>query len=278
MCVAIGERIAKAIARTSNYSRRQVEGLIEQGLVKVDGKVIRSPALNVTANVNTVELNGKMINLSKQATEVFKYYKTLRQLCTAHGTDPMRRKTVFDTLPMSMHGLMTVGRLDYNTEGLLLLTNDGDLKRTLELPRNQYMRTYSVRIKGRMDPSVVAELKVNGRDLFTMTELIFESPLLLQHFQEGLVADGGKTRYQPIAAEVIDESRNTSYSWVQVALTEGKNREVRKVFEHFNLHVTQLKRLSFGPFYLGDLQPGVYEKVEMPRELMSTSEKRTKGV
>jgi 23S rRNA pseudouridine2605 synthase len=244
MC-ATGERIAKAIARASQYSRRQAEGLIEQGLVKVDGRVIRSPALNVIANVNVVELSGKAIDLSKKKTEVFRYHKTLGQLCTAHGTDPQGRRTVFDGLPKSMHGLVTVGRLDYNTEGLLLLTNDGDLKRTLELPHNQWLRTYSVRIKGRMDPSVVEELS------------------------EGLVTDGGKTRYQPIEAEVVDESLSRSHSWVQVALTEGKNREVRRVFEHFGLHVTQLKRLSFGPFSLGDLEPGAYKKVEkLPRELV----------
>jgi 23S rRNA pseudouridine2605 synthase len=225
-----GERIAKVLARAGLASRRDAEEMVTQGRVTVNGRVINSPALDVTAN-DVVAVDGKPLP-PRERTRLFLYHKP-RGLMTTHA-DPEGRPTVFDNLPEGLPRLISVGRLDFNTEGLLLLTNDGGLARTLELPDTGWLRRYRVRAHGEVTQAQLDELK------------------------KGVEVDGVK--YGPIDATLErDQGANV---WLVFAIREGKNREVRNVMAHLGLEVNRLIRISYGPFQLGELAEGQVEEVK----------------
>ena len=228
------ERIAKVIARAGLASRREAEALISAGRVSVNGARINSPALNVTA-ADKIEVNGKPLP-GAERTRLFLYHKP-RGLVTT-SADPQGRPTIFGALPKDLPRLISVGRLDLSTEGLLLLTNDGGLARALELPATGWLRRYRVRAHG----------KVTQAQLDTL--------------RDGVTVDG--IRYGPIDATL--ESERTSNVWILFAMREGKNREVRNVLRHLGLHVARLIRVSFGPFQLGEIEEG--EVVEVPTRIL----------
>jgi 23S rRNA pseudouridine2605 synthase len=224
-----GERIAKVIARAGLASRREAEAWIAAGRVAVNGAVIASPALNVTAT-DRVTVDGEPLPM-RERTRLFLYHKP-RGLVTTHA-DPAGRPTIFDALPKGLPRLISVGRLDINTEGLLLLTNDGGLARVLELPATGWLRRYRVRAHGR-----VAQAD-------------------LDRLRSGITIDG--VRYGPIEAAL--ERAQGSNIWLIFAIREGKNREVKNVLGHLGLAVNRLIRVSFGPFQLGELAEGEIAEV-----------------
>lgn len=220
-----GERIAKRIARAGICSRRDAEALIAARRVKVNGKAITSAALNVT-DEDRITVDGKEVGAAAN-TRLFLYHKP-SGLVTTHK-DEKGRDTVFSKLPAALGRVVSVGRLDLNTEGLLLLTNDGGLARYLELPANAWKRKYRVRVYGRVEPKALENLK------------------------NGITIEGVK--YQSIEA-VIDETvegREGKNTWISITLQEGKNREIRRVMEALDLKVTRLIRTDYGPFSLGKL-------------------------
>ena len=219
-----GERIAKVIARAGVCSRREAEKLIAEGRVTVDGKVLTSPALNVTGR-ETIVVDGNPLP-AQEPTRLWRYYKEAGLVTTAR--DPEGRPTVFSRLPKDMPRVVSVGRLDVNTEGLLLLTNDGELARLLELPSTGWTRRYRARAHGRVTQAELDKLK------------------------EGVTVEG--VRYGAIEA-VLDKAQGSNV-WITLSLKEGKNREVKKVLGSLGLAVNRLIRLSYGPFQCGDLQPG----------------------
>jgi 23S rRNA pseudouridine2605 synthase len=226
---AAAERVAKRIARAGICSRRDAERWIEAGRVAVDGAVLTSPAVTVTG-ANVVTVDGVALPQAP-AARLFRYHKRAGLLTTTH--DPEGRPTIYDRLPADLPRLMPIGRLDLTSEGLLLLTNDGGLKRRLELPATGWLRRYRVRVHGKVDAAKLAGLA------------------------RGITVDGFD--YGPIEAQV--ERVQGSNVWLKVALREGKNREIRRIMEHFGWPVTRLIRLSFGPFQLGGLPPGRVEEV-----------------
>ncbi|MBR0790271.1 pseudouridine synthase [Bradyrhizobium manausense] len=224
-----GERIAKALARAGLASRRDAEEMVTQGRVTVNGRVINSPALDITKN-DVVLVDGKPLP-ERERTRLFLYHKP-RGLMTTHD-DPEGRPTVFDNLPEGLPRLISVGRLDFNTEGLLLLTNDGGLARTLELPDTGWLRRYRVRAHGDVTQAQLDQLK------------------------EGIEVEGVK--YGPIEATLErDQGANV---WLVFAIREGKNREVRNVCAHLGLEVNRLIRVSYGPFQLGEVPEGQVEEI-----------------
>jgi 23S rRNA pseudouridine2605 synthase len=225
-----GERIAKVIARAGLASRREAEAWIAAGRVSVNGTVISSPALNVGA-VDHIAVDGEPLR-SRERTRLFLYHKP-RGLVTTHS-EPQGRPTIFRALPKHLPRLISVGRLDLNTEGLLLLTNDGGLARVLELPATGWLRRYRVRALGRvMQPA-------------------------LDRLRNGVTIDG--VRYGSIEA-TLDREQGSNV-WLTFAIREGKNREVRKVLESLGLKVNRLIRISYGPFQLGELDDGAVEEVK----------------
>ena len=225
-----GERIAKVVSRAGLASRRDAEEWIVQGRVTVNGRVINSPALDVTAN-DVITVDGKPLP-PRERTRLFLFHKP-RGLMTTHA-DPEGRPTVFDNLPEGLPRLISIGRLDFNTEGLLLLTNDGGLARALELPDTGWLRRYRVRAHGEVTQAQLDELK------------------------NGIEVDGVK--YGPIDATLErDQGANV---WLVFAIREGKNREVRNVLAHLGLEVNRLIRVSYGPFQLGELAEGQVEEVK----------------
>ena len=218
------------VARAGLASRRDSEELITQGRVTVNGRVINSPALDVTAN-DVIAVDGKVLP-PRERTRLFMYHKP-RGLMTTHA-DPEGRPTVFDNLPEGLPRLISIGRLDFNTEGLLLLTNDGGLARALELPDTGWLRRYRVRAHGEVTQAQLDELK------------------------KGVEVDGVK--YGSIDATLErDQGANV---WLVFAIREGKNREVRNVMAHLGLEVNRLIRVSYGPFQLGELAEGAVEEVK----------------
>ena len=215
-----GERIAKAIARAGLCSRREAEAWIAAGRVALNGEVIASPARNVT-RADRISVDGQPLP-SRERTRLFLYHKP-RGLLTSHA-DPGGRPTIFSALPKGLPRLISVGRLDINTEGLLLLTNDGSLARVLELPATGWLRRYRVRAHGRVTPEQLARLTA------------------------GITIDG--IRYGPIEA-TLDRAQGSNV-WLAFAIREGKNREVKNVLGHLGLKVNRLIRVSFGPFQLGE--------------------------
>jgi 23S rRNA pseudouridine2605 synthase len=225
-----GERIAKVIARAGLASRREAEAWIAAGRVAVNGKLVASPALNVGAR-DRIEVDGQPLPM-RERTRLFLYHKQ-RGLLTTHA-DPGGRPTIFSVLPKELPRLISVGRLDLNTEGLLLLTNDGGLARALELPATGWLRRYRVRAHGS-----VAQAQLDA-------------------LRRGITIDG--VRYGEIEA-TVDRSQGSNV-WLTFAIREGKNREVKNVLGHLGLAVNRLIRVSFGPFRLGDLPEGAIEEVK----------------
>ncbi|RWA87443.1 pseudouridine synthase [Mesorhizobium sp.] len=219
-----GERIAKRLARAGIASRRDAEELIAAGRVKVNGKVLSSPAFNVMPD-DVIHLDGTEIPPIER-TRLFLFHKPAGVVTT--NRDPEGRKTVFDVLPADLPRLMTIGRLDINTEGLLLLTNDGGLSRVLELPATGWLRRYRVRVHGKVEESALAGLR------------------------EGIAVDG--VFYGSIEAS-LDREQGTN-AWLTIGLREGKNREVKNILGALGLDVTRLIRISYGPFQLNDLPEG----------------------
>ncbi|MFL2890469.1 MAG: pseudouridine synthase [Candidatus Pelagibacterales bacterium] len=225
------ERIAKVIARDTKYSRREVEKLILDGRVKIDETIIYKPNVNVTS-ANTIHLDNKKINF-KQQVQLYKYYKPRGFLVT--HSDPKNRNTIFDNLPKKFENMITVGRLDYDSEGLLLMTNSGDIKRKMELPNNNWKRIYRVRVYGKINKDIVLKLR-KGLKIKTI-------------------------QYKPIDAKIDNESN--SYTWLTMSLTEGKNREIRNIFEYFGMSVTRLIRVAYGPYKLNNLIKGEVAKIKL---------------
>ncbi|MBP0444285.1 rRNA pseudouridine synthase [Roseomonas sp. SSH11] len=224
-----GERIAKWLARAGVASRRDAEALIAEGQVTLNGKVVETPATFVNDG-DAVVVRGQRVG-GAEPTRLFRYHKP-DGLVTTHK-DPQGRPTVFQKLPEGLPRLVSIGRLDLTSEGLLLLTNDGALARRLELPSNGWLRRYRVRVHGRVNEGGLAWLA------------------------RGITVDGVK--YGPIQAGL--DSRQGTNAWLTVSLEEGKNREIRRVMQHLGLHVTRLIRVAYGPFQLGTLPSGAVEEV-----------------
>jgi 23S rRNA pseudouridine2605 synthase len=225
-----GERIAKVIARAGLASRREAETWIAAGRVAVNGAAIASPALNVTRS-DRITVDGQALP-SAGRTRLFLFHKP-RGLVTTHS-DPQGRDTIFRALPKHLPRLISVGRLDLNTEGLLLLTNDGGLARALELPATGWLRRYRVRALGRVTQEALDRLK------------------------GGVTVEG--VRYGAIEA-TLDREQGANV-WLTFEIREGKNREVRKVLEQLGLKVNRLIRVAFGPFELGEIDDGEVDEVE----------------
>ncbi len=224
-----GDRIAKVLSRAGIASRREAERMIAAGRVAVNGKVIDRAALNVT-DKDRITVDDKAIGEPEKA-RLWLYHKPSGLVTT--NRDEQGRTTIYDELPEDLPRVMTVGRLDINSEGLLLLTNDGGIKRKLELPSTGWLRRYKVRIHGR--PT---------EDSFT--------PL-----RKGLTIDGEK--FQPM--QITLDRQQGANAWVTVALREGKNREIRRAMEDIGLKVNRLIRISYGPFQLGQLKAGAVEEI-----------------
>ena len=226
---AKGDRIAKWLARAGVASRRDAEKLLAEGRVRVNNAVVTHPATFITTG-DIVQVDGKLVD-EPERTRVWRYHKPAG-LVTTHR-DPEGRPTVFDKLRSQLPRVISVGRLDLTSEGLLLLTNDGALARRLELPATGWIRRYRVRVNGVADPKALARLA------------------------DGVTVDG--VRYGPIEAAL--DSRKGDNAWLTVALREGRNREIRKVMGHLGLAVSRLIRVSYGPFQLGSLERGGIEEI-----------------
>lgn len=230
----MSERIAKFMARSGVCSRRQAEEYINQKRVTVNGETVESPAFNVEGTEKILFDGEKLPQI--ESSRLWLYHKPVG-LVTSHK-DEHDRPTVFDHLPEGLPRVISVGRLDLNSEGLLLLTNNGELSRKLELPANGWARRYKVRVHGAVDKKKIEALA------------------------KGTVVEG--VEYGPIKVEI--ESTQGSNSWLIVSLTEGKNREIRKVMKSIGLEVARLIRLSYGPFQLGSLRRG--EVREVPAKVL----------
>ncbi|MCV6595910.1 MAG: rRNA pseudouridine synthase [Mangrovicoccus sp.] len=225
-----GERIAKVMARAGAASRRGAEQMIADGRVRVNGKTITSPALNVTGS-DRIEIDGQAL-AAAEPTRLWLYHKPSGLVTTAR--DEKGRATIFDELPEDLPRVMPVGRLDLTSEGLLLLTNDGEIKRKLELPSTGWSRKYRVRVKGTPDEA------------------------MLEPLRKGISVDG--ENFQPMTV-TLDRQQGAN-AWLTISLREGRNREIRRAAEAVGLTVNRLIRVSYGPFRLGDLRMGAVEEVK----------------
>ncbi|MGZ3270241.1 MAG: pseudouridine synthase [Croceibacterium sp.] len=229
-----GERIAKLLARAGVASRREVERMIAEGRVALNGAKLETPA-TILPSLRGVTVDGIPVGVADRA-RLFRFHKP-SGLLTAER-DPKGRPTIYDALrnalPKGTPRLMPIGRLDLNTEGLLLLTNDGELKRAMELPASEVPRTYRARTFGAV------------------------SQAQLESLMDGITVEG--VRYGPINANL--ERRTGRNQWIELTLTEGKNREVRRIFEHLGVQVSRLLRTAYGPFTLGDLPRGAADEVK----------------
>jgi len=223
------QRIAKLLARAGIASRREIERMIAEGRIALDGETITTPA-TLLKDVAGLTVDGRPVRPAK-ATRLYRFYKPQRALTAEF--DPKGRTTIYDVLPKGLSRVMPVGRLDFMTEGLLLLTNDGELKRQLELPKTGVIRTYRARAFGDVTQAQLEDLS------------------------EGVTIDG--VRYGSIDANL--ERGSGRNRWIEMNLTEGKNREVRRVLEHLGLQVSRLIRTSYGPVTLEGLAPGEIEEV-----------------
>jgi len=228
------QRIAKLLARAGIASRREIERMIEDGRIALNGERLTTPAI-LLDNLNGVTVDGKAV-APAAASQLFLFYKPPG--CLTAERDPKGRATIYDKLPPGLPRLIPVGRLDYATEGLLLLTNDGELKRKLELPSTGVIRTYRARAFG-----TIAQAE-------------------LDQLAEGITIEG--FRYGPIIANL--ERRTGRNGWIEMSLTEGKNREVRNVLEHLGLQVSRLIRTAYGPFNVEGMETG--DVGEVPREAL----------
>ena len=223
------QRIAKLLARAGIASRREVERMIAEGRVSLNGEKLTTPA-TLLEDLQGVTVDGRAVRPAA-ATRLFRFYKPQGTLTAS--SDPKGRATIYDRLPAGLPRLMPVGRLDYMTEGLLLLTNDGELKRQLKLPRTGVVRTYRARAYGQVTQAQ------------------------LESLAEGITIEG--IHYGSINANL--ERRTGSNCWVEMSLTEGKNREVRNVLAHLGLRVSRLIRTAYGPLTLEGLEPGAVDEV-----------------
>ena len=224
-----GERIAKVMARAGLCSRRDAERWIAEGRVSINGKTLTTPACTVTA-ADSVEVDGRPLPV-KETSRLWRYHKP-QGLVVSHK-DEKDRPTVFQRLPAEMPRVVSIGRLDIATEGLLLLTNDGELARLLELPATGWVRRYRIRAYGGIEAAALKKLA------------------------DGITVEG--VHYGPIEAK-LDKVQGGNV-WLSFALREGKNREIKKVCEHLGLKVNRLIRIAFGPFQLGDLKRGEVDEV-----------------
>jgi 23S rRNA pseudouridine2605 synthase len=229
-----GDRIAKFLSRAGVASRRDAERMLAEGAIRLNGRTVNHPATFISAG-DVVQVNGKVVD-PPDRTRVWRYHKP-EGLVTTHK-DPEGRPTVFEKLKHQLPRVISVGRLDLTSEGLLLLTNDGGLARQLELPATGWLRRYRVRVFGVPDPGA------------------------LQSLARGVTVDG--VRYGSIEAEV--DARKGDNTWLTVSLREGRNREIRRVMDHLGLSVSRLIRVAYGPFQLGNLKPGGIEEI-LPRVL-----------
>ena len=229
------QRVAKLIARAGVCSRREAERLIEQRRVAVDDETLTTPAVTVD-DAQRITIDGERLP-QPEPTRIFRFHKPSGVVTTER--DPEGRRTIYDVLPEGLPRLMPVGRLDLTSEGLLLLTNDGALKRKLELPDTGWIRRYRVRLFGEPDPDQLASL------------------------QQGVTIDG--VRYGAIDAQV--DTKTGANTWVTVSLREGRNREVRRVMEHLGYRVNRLMRVAYGPFQLGSMKRG--EVKEVPPKVLA---------
>jgi 23S rRNA pseudouridine2605 synthase len=223
------QRIAKLLARAGVASRREVERMIAEGRIALNGEKLNTPA-TLLSDLSGVTVDGKPVRPAA-ATRLFRFYKPQGTITAAQ--DPSGRATIYDRLPQGLPRLMPVGRLDFMTEGLLLLTNDGELKRQLELPRTGVVRTYRARAFGRVTQAQ------------------------LERLAEGITIDG--VHYGSINANL--ERRTGSNCWIEMSLTEGKNREVRRVLAHLGMQVSRLIRTAYGPFTIDGLAPGELDEI-----------------
>ena len=224
------QRIAKLLARAGIASRREIERMIAEGRIALNGEKLTTPA-TLVENVEGITVDGRPVRPAK-ATRLFRFYKPPATLTAAH--DPKGRTTIYDRLPQGMSRVMPVGRLDFMTEGLLLLTNDGELKRQLELPRTGVVRTYRARAFGAVTQAQLEELA------------------------EGVTIEG--VHYASINANL--ERRTDRNCWIEMSLTEGKNREVRRVLEYLGMQVSRLIRTAYGPFTVLGLEPAAIDEIE----------------
>jgi len=225
-----GDRIAKVLSRAGIASRREAERMIEAGRVRVNGTQIDSPALNVTAR-DEISVDGVLVG-DPEPPRMWLYHKPTGVVTT--NRDEKGRGTIFDDLPDDMPRVMSIGRLDLNSEGLLLLTNDGEVKRKLELPSNGWLRRYRVRVNGRPSEDTVEPLR------------------------KGITVDG--EQFQPMTVTI--DRQHGANAWLTVGLREGKNREIRRAMEAVHLSVNRLIRTSYGPFQLGELKSGEVEEIK----------------
>jgi len=228
------QRIAKLLARAGVASRREIERMIAEGRIALNGEKLTTPA-TLLDNLEGVTVDGRPVRPAA-ATRLFRFYKPQGTITAER--DPRGRATIYDRLPKGLPRLMPVGRLDFMTEGLLLLTNDGELKRQLELPRTGVVRTYRARAFGQVSQDQ------------------------LERLAEGITIDG--IHYGSINANL--ERRTGRNAWIEMSLTEGKNREVRRVLAHLGLQVSRLIRTAYGPLDLAGLEPGGVDEVG-PAEL-----------
>ena len=229
------ERIAKRLAHAGIASRREAERMIEDGRVKVNGVKLTSPAFTVSDD-DVIVVDGNVVS-EKPVTRLWRYHKPAGLVTTAR--DPQGRPTVFEHLPKDLGRVISVGRLDLSSEGLLLLTNNGELSRHLELPSTGWTRRYRVRVHGEVTRDKIDALAA------------------------GLTVDG--IRYGPIEVST-DKKQDRANVWLDVALKEGKNREIRRVMEAVDLVVNRLIRVSYGPFQLGNMEPGAVD--EVPKKVL----------
>ena len=225
-----GERIAKVLARRGVASRREIERMIDAGRISLNGKTLTSPAQNVVDS-DRIIVDGKPVAQAEPA-RLWRYNKPSGRVTSAN--DEKGRLTIFDDLPEDLPRVMPVGRLDLTSEGLLLLTNDGEIKRRLELPKTGWLRKYRARVKGTPEDSTFDGLR------------------------RGIVLDG--ERFQPM--EITLNRQQGSNAWITVGLREGKNREIRRAMESLGLVVNRLIRISYGPFRLGELKSGEVEEIK----------------
>ncbi|WP_299826632.1 pseudouridine synthase [uncultured Roseobacter sp.] len=224
-----GERIAKILSRAGVASRREAERMIEAGRISVNGAQITSPALNVT-DADEITVDGKPLT-APEPPRLWLFHKPTGLVSTDH--DEKGRETIYSALPEDMPRVMSVGRLDLNSEGLLLLTNDGGIKRRLELPSTGWLRRYRVRVNGRPTDAVLEPLR------------------------KGVTVDG--EAFQPMTV-TLDRQQGAN-AWLTIGLREGRNREIRRALADVGLSVNRLIRVSYGPFQLGELKPGAVEEV-----------------
>jgi 23S rRNA pseudouridine2605 synthase len=224
------QRIAKLLARAGIASRRDIERMIADGRIALNGEVLKTPA-TLLDNLSGVTVDGKAVR-APDAARLFRFYKP--PSCLTAANDPKGRPTIYDRLPPGLPRVMPVGRLDFMTEGLLLLTNDGELKRALELPSTGVVRTYRARAFGEVTQKQLEELS------------------------EGVTIEG--IRYGSINANM--ERRTGRNCWIEMSLTEGKNREVRRVLAHLGMQVSRLIRTAYGPFSIAGMEPGDVDEID----------------